>query len=122
MGDRKILFSCEAKLKAGVDLAKLKESDVEIKDDKVTITLPKAKLIYLNMDPQKIKEEYMDISVTRSGFSNEEKDALLSQGEKNIEASIPSLGIIENAEKNTKQLITSWLKQCNINNVEIKFN
>ena len=74
------------------------------------------------MDPQKIKEEYMDISVTRSGFSNEEKDALLSQGEKNIEASIPSLGIIENAEKNTKQLITSWLKQCNINNVEIKFN
>jgi hypothetical protein len=121
-GSRKILFSCEARIKAGVDLSQVKPQDVKLEKDKLTLNLPKAKIIYITIAPDKIKEEYKDVSIVRSNFSNAEKDNLLVQGEKNIQEMVPSLGILETAEKNTRELLTSWLRQCDFKTVEITFN
>lgn len=121
VGDRKILFSCEARIKAGVDLSKLRVEDVKLEGDNVSISLPKAQLIYLNMDAEKIKEEYSDISWTRMSYSNQEKDELLVQGQRNIESYIPESGILEEAEKNATLLLKSWLKQAGFNEVEVFF-
>jgi hypothetical protein len=120
-GNRKILFSCEAILKAGVDLSKLTENDITFENNEITIRLPKAKLLYLNMAPDKIEEEYNEVSFTRFSFTNEEKDGFLVQGEKSILEAIPSIGILEAAEKNAKQLFASWLAQSNFNSVNIIF-
>lgn len=121
-GGRKILFSCEAKLKAGVDLSKLTEDDIKVEKNKVTLKLPKAKLIYMNMDPEKINEEFSSVSVFRSSFTNAQKDAILVQGEKMIKESIPEMGILDAAEKNTTILLTSWLRQCNVETVIITYD
>lgn len=120
-GNRKILFSCEAILKAGVDLSKLTEDDILIDNNEITINLPKAKLIYLNMAPDKIKEEYNEVAFTRFSFTNEEKDGFLVQGEKGILEALPSIGILEAAEANAIKLFESWLNQSNFKSVKIIF-
>ncbi len=119
LGDRKVLFSCEAKVKAGIDLSKLNEDDVVFDGDKVTVYLPPAQLIYLNMDPEKIKEEFSDVSWSRMNFSTQEKDEILVQGQKNIEEHIMESDIMSDAEKNARTLLVSWLKQAGFNDVEV---
>lgn len=121
VGDRKILFSTETRIKAGVDFSRITSKDIVINDMDVQITLPRAKLIYMSTDPDKIVEEYDEIGLWRSKFSNEEKQELLAQGQKTLHEALPELGILEVAEKNTEYILKSWLKQSNFEFVEIIF-
>ena len=119
VGDRKILFSCEGTIKAGIDLSNLSSKDIQNDGDKVTLTLPHAKLIYLNIEPNSIKEVYSSVSILRTSFGVEEKNGLLVQGQKNIEKSVESIGILQDAEKNAKHLIEAWLSPLNLSSVTI---
>lgn len=121
VGNRKVLFSCEARIKAGIDLSTLKDEDITIQGRSVSVALPKAKVIYLNMEPSKIKEVYSEVSLTRSGFSNQEKDAILAQGERSIEAAIPEMGILKSAEDNAAALVRAFLAMKDFDQVQVTF-
>ena len=94
-GDRKILMTCKASLAAGIDLSKISEKDIEIDGQNIAMTLPHAKLLYVNIRPEDIKTAYQDVSVFRDNFSSQEKNELAAQAEKQITASADSLGIFE---------------------------
>jgi hypothetical protein len=120
MGSRKILFTCEAKAKAGVDLSQLKETDIAIdQEGRITLKLPKGKMILIDIDPNKIKEEYREVSFSRNDFSVEEKEQLLKKAQSNIDSLVAQSGIIEAAEKNARDVIDSWLNQNGLSNHEI---
>ena len=123
VGDRKILFTCKATLKAGIDLSQFSSTDVLINEEQksVKVTLPKAKLLSLNMPAEEAKLAYEKVSLTRSDFSAEERSNLLKQGEESILESVPSLGILEEAEKNAASFFKAMLKQAGFNNITIGF-
>lgn len=122
-GDRKILFSCKAILKAGIDLSKLEDADIQANIEKksITITLPGAELLSVNLKPENIKLVYEKTSITRSSFSNKERDAILAQGEADILKSVPDMGIFDDAENNAKLFLEAFLKQAGFTNVNIEF-
>ena len=122
-GDRKILFSCKAILKAGIDLSKLEDSDIQVNTEEktITITLPNAELLSVNLKPENIKLIYEKTSITRSSFSNKERDAVLAQGEADILKSVPDMGIFDDAENNAKLFLEAFLKQAGFANVNIEF-
>lgn len=122
-GDRKILFSCKAILKAGIDLSKLEDSDIKANIEKksISITLPEAELLSVNLKPENIKLIYEKTSITRSSFSNKERDAILAQGEADILKSVPDMGIFDDAENNAKLFLEAFLKQAGFTNVNIEF-
>jgi hypothetical protein len=93
-GDRKILMTCKASLAAGIDLSKISEKDIQIDGQNITMTLPHAKLLYVNIKPEDIKTAYQDVSIFRDNFSSQEKNELAAQAEKQITASADSLGIL----------------------------
>ena len=119
-GDRKILFSCKAILKAGIDLSKLEDSDIKANIEKksISITLPRAELLSVNLKPENIKLIYEKTSITRSSFSNKERDAILAQGEADILKSVPDMGIFDDAENNAKLFLEAFLKQAGFTNVK----
>lgn len=121
IGNRKILFSCEAIIKAGIDFSKLKKEDISIDNKLVSLKLPKAEIIYVKIDHNKIKEEYKEIDWKRSDFTNKEKDELLVLGEKSIKEAIPSMGIIAAAESNAKLFLSSYLKASGFKDVSVQF-
>ena len=121
-GNRKVLFSCEARIKAGIDLSTLKDEDITIEGRSVSVVLPKAKVIYLNMEPSMIKEVYSEVSFTRTGFTNQEKEAILAQGERAIEAAIPDMGILKSAEDNAAALVRAFLSMKDFDKVQVTFN
>lgn len=122
-GDRKILFSCKAILKAGIDLSKLEDSDIKANIEKksISIILPGAELLSVNLKPENIKLIYEKTSITRSSFSNKERDAILAQGEADILKSVPDMGIFDDAESNAKLFLEAFFKQAGFTNVNIEF-
>lgn len=122
IGDRKILLSVEARIKAGTDLSKLKPEQVQIDGKQISLLLPPPKLIALNIPPEKIKVEYEETGLLRQSFNNAERDALIAQAEQQIRAGIGELGILSAAEKSTRQYIQSFLRQLGYETIEIRFD
>ena len=123
IGDRKILLSCTAYLKAGVDLATFGTDDVQIDltGDRVSVTIPHATLLSLDIPPSEIRVEFDHVTLLRSDFSAEERNALLRQGESQIRASVPSLGILEKAEENGRRFFESVFSKMGFTTVEVVF-
>ena len=121
-GNRKILMSCKASLVAGVDFSKISESDIAIDGNNIILTLPPAKLIYIDIKPEDVKTVYEDVSMFRTTFSSQEKDALAAQAEKQIKESADSLGIFITAESNATIFINNFLKKEGFQNININFS
>lgn len=123
IGDRKILLSCTAYLKAGIDLATFGPDDVDIDwtGKRVSVTIPHATLLSLDMPASEIREEYDHVTMFRQSFSAEERNALLRQGEKQIRRSVPSLGILEKADENARRFFESVFQKMGFETVEVSF-
>jgi hypothetical protein len=121
-GDRKILFETAATVKAGIDLNELTDGDIQLEDAKaVTVTLPRPKILLFNMKPEHMREIFNESGVLRSVFSNEEKDGLLSQGERDIRNKVARMDILERAARNARILVESWLKKMGFATVKVVF-
>lgn len=100
IGDRKIIITCEAYLKAGIDLQNIATGNFSVQSDSVVVTLPHARLFSLNIPPNKIQVAYEDIGAFRSVFSAAEREELVAQAEPQILSLADSLGILKTAENN----------------------
>jgi len=121
VGDRKILISCRATIKAGVDLSKLTKDDVDISGKKITLHLPEPTVLSLNMAPENIKVENQEIGMLRTGFDNAERDALLRQAEVQINKSIEELGILNTAKQNSSLFLEQFLRKLGFTEVTIEY-
>jgi len=121
IGDRKILISCRATIKAGVDLSKLTKDDVEISGKKITLRLPEPTVLSLNMAPENIKVEHQEIGMLRTGFDNAERDALLRQAEVQINKSIDELGILNTAKQHSSLFLDQFLRKLGFTEVTIQY-
>jgi hypothetical protein len=121
-GDRKILFEASATVKAGIDLNELTDQDIKQENDStVTIYLPPPKILLFNMKPENMREIFNESGILRSNFSNQEKDGLLSQGEKDIRAKVGQMDILQRAARNARILLESWLKKTGFSMVHVIF-
>jgi hypothetical protein len=122
-GERRILFSCKASLKAGIDLSKSSIDSITInaKQKSISLILPRAELLAFNMKPSDIRLAYEKTAPTRFSFSNEERDMIMTQGEKDIKNSVAELGILTDAEDNAKMFLEAFLKQAGYTSINIQF-
>ena len=123
IGERKILLSCRAFLEAGVDMSAYDASKTSINADgkSIRLTLPDVELLSVNMPADQIKVVYERVTGMRSDFSQEEKNNILRQGEADIRADIPNLGILSVAKTNTVSFFTSMLKEMGFEKIDIEF-
>ncbi|TDH21241.1 DUF4230 domain-containing protein [Segetibacter sp. 3557_3] len=122
LGDRKILMSCEAYLKAGVDLASLTESSYSVDGKNIHIRLPSPELISLNIPPDKIRVEYQQVGAFRDPFNSQERDGLAAQAEAEIRNSVNAIGILPQAKANTALFVSNFLRQAGFQNITISWS
>ncbi len=121
IGDRKILMSCQATVKAGIDLSQLKSEDVSINGDEITLTLPRATIQSLNIKPEDIRTEFQEVGLFRSDFTAAERNQLMAQGEAQIRKNMASTDILRTAESNASLFIGQFLRQLGYQKVDIRF-
>ena len=121
IGDRKILFQSTAYLKAGVKLDNFNSEDVKIEGKTVTVTLPHAELLSFDMPVDETQTVFENYGFFRSKFNADEQNRILELGEKDIREDVPNLGILEDAEKNVKEIFTAMLTQMGFETININF-
>lgn len=122
IGERKILMSCKASLTAGIDLSNIGKENINIDGSEISMILPRAKLLNINIKPEDIKTEYEDVSLFRNPFTNAERDALAAQGEDQIKNSTDSLGILQAAEVNASLIISNFLQKAGFETIHIRYD
>ena len=123
VGDRMIIFTCRAYLKAGVDLSKLSMDDVKIneKAKEIIVNLPAVQLLSMNMPAEEIVLNFEKVSLTRSNFTAEERNGFLQQGEEAIREAVDEIGILNDAKKNTTDFFHAMFKQLGFETITINF-
>ena len=120
---KEILCSCTAYLKAGIDLGGFNPmTDVSIDPDEtmITLTLPAPTLLSLNMPIDGVEILY-EKTKNSQGFRLAELNDLLRQGEAQIRASAPELGILEDAKRNARLFFEPLLKRLGFTSVQVEF-
>lgn len=121
IGNRKILMSCEAVVKAGVNLEALTEQSLHVDGDSISIRLPRAQFFSLNIPPDKIKVQYQDVDPFRDPFSAAEREGLLAQAEKQIRSTVDSLGILQTAQANATLYLERLLGAAGFSKVHVHY-
>lgn len=122
-GKRKIIFSCTAFIKAGIDMKDFSPENIkpDPKDNSVSVILPRARILSFNMPPEEIRQEFSMITGLRDEFTPEQKQQLLRLGEEDIREEIPAMGIIEDAESNARVFFTALFSSLGYEKIEISF-
>ena len=120
---KEILCSCKAYLKAGIDLSGFNPmTDVAIDPDEtmITLTLPAPTLLSLNIPIDEVEILY-EKTKNSQGFKLQELNELLRQGEAQISASVPDLGILEDAKRNARLFFEPLFKRLGFTSVQVEF-
>ena len=120
IGDRKLLMSCKAKIKAGVDLNKLKEGDITVSGSTITIVLPPVEITSFSMDPKEMRTEMDGVTGFRSSFSQEEKNRYLRQAEYSIRKDMKSTNILKDAEQNAAIFLKDFYEEMGYEKVIVE--
>lgn len=118
-GDRKILMSCKARIKAGVDLSAISEKDIKASGKRIELTIPAPQIVSFEMDPDLIRTELVDINGFREDFNQEEKNTIMQLGEAAIRRDLKELNILNDAGKNAKAFLTDFYKELGFEEVII---
>ena len=122
IGERKILITCEATVKAGIDFSQLDTRYLSKSGKSISLQLPPPRIISISIPPEKIEVAYEDIGFFRTRFSVAEQNALMQQAEKQISKKANDLGILEEARNNAKTFLTGFLSGLGFEQIDIQFD
>lgn len=122
LGDKKVLFSVKATLKAGIDLDKMTDDDIIVHGKDITVILPKAELLAVNIRPRDIRVAYSKVSMLRKDYTQQEYDQITRAGELAIKTdnNLKS-SILAEAQSSAKEFFELLLRSNGFNNIEIRF-
>lgn len=117
--EKKFIFIVKAKVQSGIDLSNISESDIQIIDRKITLTLNKAKIT------SKEILEYNAYSESDGLFnkvSNEDTLKTLNEFRVRLEEQALDSGILMKAEDNAKIVLESFLRLLGFEEIVINFS
>ena len=127
-GNRKILFSFKAVIKAGIDMDKFDAESVRISEDKknktksISLVLPQPEVLSYNIRPDDIKMIYNQVSFLRTEYTNEERDAIVSKGEMELKVDKELTDmILKDARQNAAMFMEMLLHKNGFTDVSITF-
>ena len=127
-GDRKILFSFRAVIKAGIDMDKFDAESVRISEDKkektksISLVLPQPEILSYNIQPDDVKMIYNQVSFLRTEYTNEERDAIVSKGEMELQVDRELTDmILKDARQNAAMFMEMLLRENGFSDVTITF-
>lgn len=108
-GDRRIAIPVDAVLKAYVDFDGFSEKNIRRENGHLTVILPDPKIVVTGTKVNH-KEVKQFVALTRSNFTDAELTSYEQQGRQQIIASIPQMGIIEQARVSAARQLVPLFK------------
>ena len=108
IGERKVMIPLDVTLKAYIDFTGFGEKNVLRSGDRIVVTLPDPRVVVTSsrINHDEVKQF---VSLTRSDYTSAELADFTRQGEDEILASVPQLGILEMARENAAHVLVPML-------------
>lgn len=108
IGERKVVIPLDVTLKAYIDFTGFGEKNVLRSGDRIVVTLPDPRVVVTSsrINHDEVKQF---VSLTRSDYTSAELADFTRQGEDEILASVPQLGILEMARENAAHVLVPML-------------
>lgn len=122
IGERKVMIPLDVTLKAYIDFTGFDEKNVLRSGDRIVVTLPDPRVVVTSsrINHDEVKQF---VSLTRSDYTSAELAEFTRQGEDEILASVPQLGILEMARENAAHVLVPMLTRLGYDerNIVISF-
>ena len=121
-GSKKLLLSCVADVKAGLDFDAFNpETDITVdkQGKSVSIVLPAPSITSFVIND--VDEEYNVTTGMRKAIKQEDRNLVVEQGRTEIENAIPELGILDEARASAVKRFTSLVEHLGFSHVNITF-
>ena len=121
-GSKKLLLTCVADVKAGLDFDAFNpETDITVdkQGKSVTIVLPAPSITSFVIND--VDEEYNVTTGARKAIKQEDRNMVVEQGSAEIENAIPELGILDEARACAVRRFTSMVEHLGFSHVNITF-
>lgn len=122
IGERKVMIPLDVTLKAYIDFTGFDEKNVLRSGDRIVVTLPDPRVVVTSsrINHDEVKQF---VSFTRSDYTSAELADFTRQGEDEILASVPQLGILEMARENAAHVLVPMLTRLGYDerNIVISF-
>ena len=122
IGERKVMIPLDVTLKAYIDFTGFDEKNVLRSGDRIVVTLPDPRVVVTSsrINHEEVKQF---VSLTRSDYTSAELADFTRQGEDEILASVPQLGILEMARENAAHVLVPMLTRLGYDerNIVISF-
>lgn len=108
IGERKVMIPLDVTLKAYIDFTGFGGKNVSRSGDRIVVTLPDPRVVVTSsrINHDEVKQF---VSLTRSDYTSAELADFTRQGEDEILASVPQLGILEMARENAAHVLVPML-------------
>jgi hypothetical protein len=123
VNEASFLAYSQAKIKTGIDLNRITESDIVIDGTKISISLPPIEVINFSYPPDKFVEDTLISNPNRflNNISLEDQEEFFRMAEMDIRESLPYLGIAKTSQEHTRKMMHSLLKALGFNQIYISF-
>lgn len=120
-GERRMLITCRARIKAGIDLSQIRDVDIKKEGNNISIKLPPPQIISFSLPPEGIKVAYTDVGPFRDPFSQAETGAIMQQAEVQIRRQADSLNMLQKAADGAATFVKQFFEQAGYENVTVSF-
>lgn len=121
LGERRILITCRARIKGGIDLSQIRDVDIQTTGNTISIKLPPPQIISFNLPPQNIQVAYTNVGPLRDPFTQAETNSIMQQAERQIRRQADSLNILQKAGANAVTFITRFFEGAGYEQVAVSF-
>lgn len=113
----------QAKIKTGIDLNKIKESDIQIEGSKIYLRLPAIEVINFSYPPSSFGEDstIADPKVFLNRISIRDQEQFFRDAELDIRENLQYMGLVKTSQNNTRQLFRVLLSTLGYEEIYISF-
>jgi hypothetical protein len=116
----KVLLIATGNVEAGVDLGDIREDEVSVKGDTVTIDLPEAEILSASLDEETTRVYDRDFSPLNLHPDDELVEQARLRAVGKISASARENGILDTAESNAKESIRAFVTTLGLEKVKFR--
>ena len=122
LNQAQFLAQSQAIIKAGIDLEKIKEEDIQIQGKKIHLNLPHVEVINFSYPAEKFKKiEILTSDAFSTKINLEDQEKFFQDAELDIRGSLQYMDIVETTEKKTRRLMDAMLRNLGYTEIYIEF-
>ncbi|HWI64644.1 MAG TPA: DUF4230 domain-containing protein [Symbiobacteriaceae bacterium] len=119
-GSKFLFMIVPGKAAVGIDLEGLTDDAVAVSGGSVTVTLPRPKVLYVDVDLPEV-QVYSAVGLLRPQFTPEETRLLLAESQQKLRAKAEQEAVLKRAETQTVDLLRKLLTAAGAKSVEIRW-